>query len=44
MWVREVSFPLYGAMIISMLILYAPSISAVKSDLWKETALIEKMK
>jgi hypothetical protein len=27
-----------------MLILYAPSISAVKSDLWKETALIEKMK
>jgi len=30
-------------MIFSILILYATSIGAVKSDLWKETTLIEKV-
>jgi transposase-like protein len=35
--------PLNGTMIFSILILYATSIGAVKSDLWKETTLIEKV-
>ena len=39
----KVSFPLNGTMIFSILILYATSIGAVKSDLWKETTLIEKV-
>jgi hypothetical protein len=43
MWFWKVSFPLNGTMIFSILILYATSIGAVKSDLWKETTLIEKV-
>jgi hypothetical protein len=43
MWFWKVSFPLNGTMIFSILILYATSIGAVKSYLWKETTLIEKV-
>ena len=43
MWFWKVSFPLNGTMIFSILILYATSIGAVKSDQWKETTLIEKV-
>jgi hypothetical protein len=43
MWFWKALFPLNGTMIFSILILYATSIGAVKSDLWKETTLIEKV-
>jgi hypothetical protein len=40
----KVSFPLLGTIMISILILSAKCITAVKSDLWKETTTITKPK